>query len=122
MKTHIKNIFDIAESKYHIDAQRNWSKGSTTYFEELQKEIQEVKEALDTQKMVYLEDELGDIFWDYTNLLLNLQKEGKIDAKRVFARCEKKYRERITAISQNISWNDIKQKQKQELQKEQEEN
>ncbi len=116
-----EKIKELAESKCVRDANLKWSKGSQTYIEELKKEIDEVQVELDANKQVYLEDELGDIFWDYMNILVNLVKEEKIESvQTIFERCEKKYSQRIHAIQTNISWDEIKAEQKKELLIEQE--
>ena len=111
-------IIEIARRKLEIDKKREWSSGSKTYFEELRKEIQEAEEENKQNNNVKLEDELGDIFWDYANLLVNLEEEGKINLQRVFERAHKKYDERVSGIENNKSWDEIKKKQKYEIQKE----
>lgn len=113
-----KKIIEIARRKLEIDKKRNWSAGSKTYFDELRKEIQEAEEENKQNNNVKLEDELGDIFWDYANLLVNLEEEGKINLERVFERSQKKYDERVSGIENNKSWDEIKKKQKYEIQKE----
>lgn len=120
MIENIKKLLEIVEDKYNIDSQRDWSKGSITYLDELKKEIAEVEEVINSGYKVYLEDELGDVLWDYFNLLVNLENEEKIDLNKVFERVLKKYSQRITGIKEGISWYDIKEKQKLELKKEQE--
>jgi NTP pyrophosphatase (non-canonical NTP hydrolase) len=111
----ISKLFALVEIKIEIDEKADWSKGSTTYFQELKKEIDEVSDELDSNRQCYLEDELGDVFWDYLNLLQNLEAEGKILIEKVFERASKKYDERLAAISSGSSWVSIKAKQKQEL-------
>lgn len=82
------------------------------------KEIEEVREELDSGRQCYLEDELGDVLWDYLNLLYNLEDEGKISLISVFKRASKKYDERIATIANGGSWASIKEKQKARLAKE----
>ena len=48
------------------------------YFKEIVNEINEAKEELKKDNAVYLEDELGDIFWDYWMLLKLLGRDGYI--------------------------------------------
>lgn len=50
-------------------------KGSQTFIDGLEDEIREMKEEIRSGKRVFLEDELGDVFWDYICLLENLEKE-----------------------------------------------
>ncbi|MFP4567616.1 MAG: MazG nucleotide pyrophosphohydrolase domain-containing protein [Candidatus Woesearchaeota archaeon] len=114
----IKKIIELAKRKLLIDKKSDWSKGSTTYFNELKKEIQETEDENKTNNHVKLEDELGDILWDYLNVLVNLENEEKIKIERVFERSEKKYTERINGIENKTLWAEIKKKQKQEIQKE----
>jgi NTP pyrophosphatase (non-canonical NTP hydrolase) len=114
----ISKLFALVESKIKIDEKADWSEGSTTYFQELKKEIDEVSDELDSNRQCYLEDELGDVFWDYLNLLQNLEAEGKILTEKVFERTSKKYEERLAAISSGSSWASIKDKQKLELETE----
>jgi NTP pyrophosphatase (non-canonical NTP hydrolase) len=120
---HLKQLILTTQTKEKIDSLNSWNNGngSKTYFDELQKEIQETLIEYKAGNQVHLEDELGDILWDYLNLLTNLQKEGKIESiEKVFQRANKKYDERITGIQNNINWEETKIKQKVELKQEQE--
>lgn len=51
-------------------------------------------------------------------LLYSLEKDKYIDINNVFKRVESKYLERIEAVEQDISWDEIKVKQKADLKKE----
>ncbi|VVB98179.1 MazG nucleotide pyrophosphohydrolase domain protein [uncultured archaeon] len=62
--------------------------------EEMKKEIREVEEALEKGDMENLEEELGDIAWDYFGVLTIAELSGKADAKRVFKKLMKKVRHR----------------------------
>jgi NTP pyrophosphatase (non-canonical NTP hydrolase) len=120
---HLKQLILTTQTKEKIDSLKSWNNGngSKTYFDELQKEIHETLIEYKAGNQVHLEDELGDILWDYLNLLTNLQKEGKIESiEKVFQRANKKYDERITGIQNNINWEETKIKQKVELKQEQE--
>lgn len=119
MEEKIKQILMLAKRKAEIDKTRNWSRGSETFFEEIKKEIEEAEIEAKNQKQIFLEDELGDIFWDYMNLLVNLENEKKINLEKVFERSAKKYTQRINAIENNVSWEEIKKIQKEELKNEQ---
>ena len=109
---------ELAKRKRKIDLERNYG-GADFYFEELKSEIKEVEEQLHTNNQVFLEDELGDILWDYMLVLVNLEEEQRINMSRVFARVEKKYTQRIEGVEQNNSWSQIKKEQKKDLVKEQ---
>lgn len=85
--------------------------GSGTFLEWIKDEIEEVREEMKDKNHVYLEDELGDIFWDYICLIENLEREGKIYKSRVFERCYKKFSERLNPDGSDIwHWNATKQK------------
>ncbi|KEI71080.1 MazG nucleotide pyrophosphohydrolase domain-containing protein [Endozoicomonas elysicola] len=116
---HLNKLLDVVRQKNLIDQDSEWSNGSETYFREIRLELDEVQEELDSDRNCYLEDELGDVFWDYLNLLLALEQEGKISLSRVFERSLAKYSERIEGIQQGVSWSEVKQKQKQRLAEEQ---
>ena len=111
----LEQLLAIAKEKQRIDQGNDWSNGSSTYLAELAKEVVEVQEEVELQRPPYLEEELGDVLWDYLNLLLCLGDEGKVDLDRLFARAANKYRERIDGIQAGDSWDRIKQRQKQRL-------
>lgn len=82
--------------------------------------MQEMKDELKAGNQVFLEDELGDIFWDYICLLENLEAEWKIQKTRVFDRCYEKFSERLNPDgSNNGDWYEVKEKQKEKLKREQ---
>ena len=120
----LQNIIALTEKR--IPLLRNREDGefyrwSQTFLDGIEDEIEEVKEELQSGRKVFLEDELGDVFWDYVCLLENLELEGKIEKSQVFERCWKKFSERLNADgSNNGDWYAVKKKQKEELQKEQE--
>lgn len=114
----VEKILGIAKRKLLLDKKDNWSRGSETFFDEIGKEIIEAREENRLGNHVKLEDELGDIFWDYVNILVNLEDEGKINLERVFLRAKRKYDERVSGLENNMSWAEIKKKQKEDIQKE----
>lgn len=66
------------------------------YIDEMKGELEEVEEEIIPYNTVYLEDECGDVLWDYLNLLYTLKEEWYISSvERVFTRCLKKYTQRI---------------------------
>lgn len=107
--------------KYFLSTKNNnWYKWSITYLKELIKEIEEAKQELNTNN-VYLEDELGDILWDYLCLLNSLKFENKITSiEKVLERAYKKFSQRIdeNTWKDRWSWEKIKKKQKEILDKE----
>ena len=69
----IAKLFEVVRKKGQIDQESNWSKGHATYLAEIKKELVEVEEEIGLGRICYLEDELGDVLWDYLNLLLCLE-------------------------------------------------
>ncbi|MDR2190148.1 MAG: hypothetical protein LBP53_02970 [Candidatus Peribacteria bacterium] len=86
-KTRIENFQRQKDDRYQ---------GAQTYFTEIRKEIDEAQDENKADNTIYLEDELGDIFWDYITLLNALASEGKITSpEKVFERCYQKFSGRI---------------------------
>ncbi|EHQ9271120.1 MULTISPECIES: MazG nucleotide pyrophosphohydrolase domain-containing protein [Vibrio] len=108
----------IAALKSQRDLKGSWFKGSSTYLDALVEEISEVKEELVSGRQCFLEDELGDLLWDFVCLIEHLELEGKVDKERVFQRSVDKYAERVTNRSPGETWDDVKLRQKLELKKE----
>ena len=115
----LNKLIKLSQKKLEIDKQNTWSDGSQTYVEAIKNEIKEAEDEIDNGNKILLEDELADILWDYLNILQNLEDENKIDVNSVFERAEQKYSERIEAIENDVSWSEIKAKQKEELQNKQ---
>jgi NTP pyrophosphatase (non-canonical NTP hydrolase) len=105
--------------KLKRDLKGTWSKGSSTYFNALFEELDEVNEELHSDRQCYLEDELGDVLWDYFCLLKHLENEKKINIEALLQRTNKKYDRRITGIINGEAWDTIKYEQKQLLENEQ---
>lgn len=114
-----KQLLNIAIRKSKFDKNYDWSNGSETYLSEIKKEVDEVIEELPKQRKCYLEEELGDVLWDYLNILVALEQEIGIDTQSVLERACKKYEERVSGIESGELWQDIKQRQKQQLANEQ---
>lgn len=116
-----QTLLNIARRKNHFDQTNPWAEGSSTYLREIQKEIQEVAEEIEQDRQPYLEDELGDVLWDYLNLVLSLEKEKGIKLEDVLERAARKYEERVSGIENGILWKETKEKQKAALKQEQKE-
>ena len=114
----ISQLLDLVYRKNKLDQLGNWSNGSSTYLQEIRKEVVEVEDELELDRQCYLEDELGDILWDYLNILQCLEAEWGIAIDRVFSRAVTKYDERISGIEQGGSWTDVKSRQKDRLSRE----
>lgn len=118
-KVDLENLFSIIEEKYFIDNDGKDKKDISVYWKDLEWEIEEVKAELKENNAVYLEDELGDIFRCYINLLKKLEKEWYIESlENVFSHADKKFAQRINGRKNGISWQTTKEIQKQELKKE----
>ncbi|WP_413698933.1 MazG nucleotide pyrophosphohydrolase domain-containing protein [Psychromonas sp. KJ10-10] len=111
-------LLDIAKRKAEFDKDNSWSNGSTTYLAEIKKEVDEVIEEIPKSRLCYLEDELGDILWDYLNILTALQQEKGIEPEAVLKRACQKYEQRVSGIEAGQAWSDIKIIQKQLLETE----
>ena len=111
----IETLLQIARRKHGIDQLGKWSEGSATYLGEMVKELQEVEEEIDRDRLCYLEDELGDVLWDYLNLLVCLEGERGVSLRRVAQRAVAKYEERITGIEGGRPWSEVKEIQKARL-------
>ena len=115
---HFSSLFDIARRKAKYDNTNTWYKGSETYFDALYQELEEVGEEITQTRLCYLEDELGDVLWNYLNLLIALEKEQGIDPTSVLSRAVNKYQQRVATIENNGSWAEVKAEQKLRLQQE----
>lgn len=115
----IETLLKIAKRKNKYDINNPWSNGSKTYLDEIKKEIDEVSEELNNKRNCYLEEELGDVLWDYLNIIINLEKERNISLNSIIDRTCKKYEERISGIEKGIEWDKIKNEQKMKLIEEQ---
>jgi NTP pyrophosphatase (non-canonical NTP hydrolase) len=108
-----EKLFAIAQRKHRFDETNPWCEGSQTYFSGLHSEIHEVAQELADGHREDLEEELGDVLWDYLNLLLCLNKEDKISIDAVLNRTIDKFEERVSGIEQGEAWSAIKARQKQ---------
>jgi len=115
----LDKLIDVVKTKIIRDQKGTWSKGSNTYLNALFDEINEVKEELSSEKQCFLEDELGDILWVYLCFVHNLEVEGKVSMPKVFERSLIKYSERVNGINNGECWDEIKEKQKIALEREQ---
>ncbi|NKB68236.1 MAG: nucleotide pyrophosphohydrolase [Candidatus Latescibacteria bacterium] len=111
----ITRLLTVVEKKHRIDQDNDWCQGSPTYLNEIKKELAEVEEEIHSGRICYLEDELGDVLWDYLNLLVCLASEQAISPARVFKRAADKYSERISGIEAGVPWARTKARQKERL-------
>ncbi len=113
----ILQLSEIRMRHLHSWGGHGFYKWPETFITGLINEIDEVKVEYDANKKVLLEDELGDVFWDYICLLESLELNGKISKEKVYERCYQKFSERLNIIdwSDNGDWQEVKKKQKQRL-------
>jgi len=98
----------------------SWYKWSKTYWENLKWEISEAEDEIDINK-VYLEDELGDVLWDYLCLLNSLKSEWKVTSvEKIIDRALTKFSGRINKDTwdYNWDWQEIKKIQKKQIEEE----
>lgn len=103
--------------KHLLENNNGFYEWHKTYVDGIKDELKEAEDEIMTNNSVCLEDELWDIFWDYTCLLHSLESEWKITSvEKVFERCYNKFSWRISDEWINKwDWTEIKNKQKQEL-------
>ena len=81
-----------------------------------------MEKELKENNSVHLEDELGDILWNYLSFINILEKKKYISStKSIFERIDKKYVERLDAVwgqKTEDAWHEVKKKQKEELHQE----
>ncbi len=118
MLNYFEKLLQIGKRKINFDKKHSWSIGSRTYLNEINRELDEVKEELDKNRTCYLEEELGDVLWDYINILVNLEEEKGINIESVLNRACKKFDQRVSGIENGLTWNEIKMNQKKELENE----
>ncbi|MDN2661967.1 MazG nucleotide pyrophosphohydrolase domain-containing protein [Psychromonas sp. 14N.309.X.WAT.B.A12] len=111
-------LMAIAKRKALLDEHSQWANGAETYLTEIKNEVDEVIEEMPKNRQCFLEDELGDVLWDYLNVLTALQKEMGINPTAVLKRACDKYEQRVSGLEAGKTWTDIKEEQKQALQKE----
>ncbi|PMH09504.1 MazG nucleotide pyrophosphohydrolase domain-containing protein [Vibrio splendidus] len=115
----LEKLQKIVSEKVARDIKGTWSKGSSTYLEAMYAELKEVEDEIEAGRQCHLEDELGDVLWVYLCMLEHLELEERISMERVFQRSEKKYSERVKAITSGGSWESVKTIQKKALDNEQ---
>jgi NTP pyrophosphatase (non-canonical NTP hydrolase) len=118
IEVQIKKLNEIAKVKVNKDLKGTWSEGSITYLNGMYDELEEVTEELNSGRQCYLEDELGDVLWDYLCMIQHLELEKKVLVSKVFDRVVKKYSERVITLEEGETWGDVKARQKIKLQSE----
>lgn len=122
MEDIIKKINELCEKRMNFLVNSNWVsdiyKWNETCLGWIKDELIEVERELLDNNLVYLEDELSDVLWNYISFLNSLKIEWKISSvEKVFERSYKKYLARINIDTwkSNWSWSEVKKKQKEEL-------
>ena len=112
-KERMEELHDDGEGRYEWPA---------SYFREIFQELKEAQEESYDNNSVYLEDELGDVLWDWMCLVHWLENEGKVSSlDAVVQRAYTKFTERVIAQRNGVLWEDTKKVQKQRLADEHEE-
>lgn len=114
-----ETLLNIAQRKATFDKTSSWSDGAETYINEIKNEVDEVIEELPKGRVCYLEDELGDVLWDYVNALIALEGEKGVSVESVLKRACQKYEQRVSGIEGGKQWQEIKELQNAALAKEQ---
>lgn len=104
-----ETLLSIAQRKARFDKTSNWSNGAETYINEIKNEVDEVLEELPKGRICYLEDELGDVLWDYVNTLIALEEEKGVSVESVLKRACRKYEQRVSGIESGKQWHEIKE-------------
>jgi len=124
----LKKLSENKAKHFHENVDPSgWYKWSAKYFEELPQEIAEALNESRDDNTVYLEDELGDVFWDYLMLLNTLKLEWKITSvDMVLERAYNKFSERVgkdwnKVLLDQSEWKEIKNNQKVKRKQEHEE-
>lgn len=116
MITTIQSILVLSKNRIASLRENNqdgWYQWSWSHFDGIFDELEEARKEIEDEKYIYLEDELGDVFWDYMCLLEWLEQEWKIFKSRVFERCLRKFSTRINPDgTYNWNWNEVKKLQK----------
>ncbi len=113
----IMKLAEIRMKHLHAWGWQGFYRWPKTFIDGINNEIEEVKVEFEQDKRVLLEDELGDVFWNYICLLESLEFEWKISREKVFERCWVKFSERLNREdwSDNGDWQVVKKKQKERL-------
>ncbi len=105
----------IAQVKSQRDLEGTWFKSCDTYLQAMIEEVGEVRAEIASGRQCFLEDELGDLLWNFVCVLEHLNIEDKIDKQKVYERAVQKYKERVTGREPGESWESVKKRQKLEL-------
>ncbi len=114
-KKSVLELYQLAIEKTAIDKSPY---DAREYFEGIQDEIREVGEQFHASNAVLLEDEVGDILWDYFCMVAHLEREGLIrSSEHVFMHAREKYGERFEGVGLGTEgvWDAIKKRQKERL-------
>ena len=101
-----------------------WSKEETLkgHVDELLKEINELKEAIENNDEINLKEELGDVFFDSMFLLLLAERDNNVELEEILKNLREKIERRSPWVFGNMKvstreealkvWNQIKQEEK----------
>jgi NTP pyrophosphatase (non-canonical NTP hydrolase) len=121
----IKKLLEIGKPFFKRDSWLGSDDISDIYFDGIFDEVQEARDEFKKDNVVKLEDELGDIFWNYIMLLQTLERKGYIRSiENVFTHAEEKFIERLgfiyldKKVNSSVYWDTVKKKQKKRIEEE----
>jgi len=108
----LKKIVTLTQRKKVLDFNHGRFGGVDYYLDEIGKELKEVEEELSSSDDKALEEELGDVLWDYLNLIQCLKQQRNVSLEGILQRCEEKYEGRISGLEQGLTWQEVKEREK----------
>ena len=123
----MKKLIKLVAYKHQLDLKRDEPKYMDYNWitQAIVDEVAEVKDEIRPNNKAYLEDELSDILWGWLTLVENLKGKGYVGShESILKRALKKYEERILPLygdeRDHKIWREVKEKQKEVLEKERE--
>lgn len=117
----LDKILELAQKNLGGNSFAKQKDAHQIYFQEISDELKEVKAEYRRENVVHLEDELGDVLWDYIMCLKTLEKDGYIRSfDNVLEHAFEKYAERLAFLDNpdlNYEgyWKEVKERQKKRL-------
>ena len=96
----MKELDNIIQMKKDALAKCPWHKQATVedFFEFVQSEMQELKEAFEKNDLENIKEEIGDMYWVLTSLAIQMEKEGKLDLKECLQKTHAKIKNRLRHV------------------------
>jgi NTP pyrophosphatase (non-canonical NTP hydrolase) len=120
MKHVFESLYELQKKNLTYSA---WAKQTSLKdrVKELQSEVQELMEEVETKQWDKFGDEMGDVFWDCLGVMARAEQEGHFDSTRVLEHIYQKFTERKpflleekhpTREEESRLWREVKAKQK----------